>query len=337
MKSNAMMLLMFALSLLSLTSCQKNQTVNTNLEVRDQLFQSRLQAVRLGDGVPLDLDIAIRWRIDDLVAFHTQFAHPRAFDTLILGPRSRELANEVANPFTSVDSIFGPWRQEFIQAVKKSFKEELGEEGVSIEEVIIPEIYFPKTYTDALEASGMKERKLEAIRQQNEVDLAAAKADKKRATAQGEISIEQARMEGKLQQIQAQTEEIRRKTELAKAETQRQVAEKQSYAEARKAELLAEADVTKVRALKKAEADHKRELEMIEVEKQRAFDKAGLDKELEIAKICAKNPTYASYMVNKELASKVQIAVLPANVDGNIFGELLKMQTPAQTAQIKEN
>ena len=333
MKSNTMIL--FLLAVLSLSACQKKQ--NTNLEVRDQLFQAKLNAVRLGDGVPLDLEVAIRWRIDDLVAFHTQFAHPRAFDTLILGPRSRELANEVANPFMSVDSVFGPWRQKFIQEVKKSFEKHLGEEGVSIEEVIIPEIYFPKTYTDALEASGMKERKLEAIRQQNDVDLAAALADKKRTTAQGEIAIEQARMEGKLQQIQANTEEIRRKTELAKAETQRQVAEKQSFAEARKAELLAEADVVKVRALKKAEAEHQRELEMIEVEKQRAFDKVGMEKELEIAKLCSENPTYASYMVNKELASKVQIAVLPANVDGNLFGELLKMQTPAQAAGEKKN
>ena len=325
-------LLIIVLALLT-SACQKPQ--NTNLELRDQLFQSKLSAVRLGDGVPLDLNVSIRWRIDDVVSFHTQFAHPRAFDTLILAPRSRELANKVANPYTSVDSVFGPWRQKFILDMKKAFETELGESGVSIEEVIIPEILFPKTYTDALEASGMKERELEAIRERNEVELAAAEASRKKATADGEISIERARMEGKLQKIQANTEEIRRKTELAKAETQRQVEEKRSFAAARKAELLAEADVKKVRALKKAEADHKRELEMIEVEKKRAFDKAGLDKELEIAKICADNPTYASYVVNKELASKVQIAVLPSQMDGNIFGELMRMQSPAKVAEKK--
>ena len=317
------------------SACQ--QPENTNLELRDQLFQSSLKSVRLGDGVPLDLDVSIRWRIDDVVSFHTQFAHPTSFDTLILAPRSRELANRIANPYTSVDSVFGPWRQKFILDIKEAFENELGEPGVTIEEVIIPEIYFPKTYTAALEASGMKERELEAIRQRNEVDLAAAEANRKKATADGEIAIERARMEGKLQKIQANTEEIRRKTELAKAETQRQVSEKQSFAEARKAELLAEADVKKVRALKKAEAEHKRELEMIEVEKQKAFDQVGIDKELQIAKICAENPTYASYMVNKELASKVQIAVLPSNVDGNIFGELMRMQSPAQAAAEKKN
>lgn len=329
-------ILLFALiALLAINACQQPQ--NTNLELRDQLFQSNLQSVRLGDGVPLDLNVSIRWRIDDVVLFHTQFAHPTSFDTLILAPRSKELANKIANPYTSIDSVFGPWRQRFIEDLKNTFAAELGEPGVSIEEVIIPEIHFPKTYTNALEASGMKERELEAIRERNDVAIAAAAADKKKATAQGEIAIEKARMEGKLQKIQANTEEIRRKTELAKAETARQVKEKQSYAEARKAQLMAEADVTKVRALKKAEADHKRELEMIEVEKKRAYDKAGIDKELEIAKICATNPTYASYMVNKELASKVQIAVLPSNMDGNLFGELMRMQTPAQVATEKED
>lgn len=329
------LLIITLIAVLGISACQQPQ--NTNLEVRDQLFQSHIQSVRLGDGVPLDLNVSIRWRIEDVVLFHTQFAHPRAFDTLILAPRSQELANKIANPYTSIDSVFGPWRQRFIEDLKNTFATELGEPGVSIEEVIIPEIHFPKTYTDALEASGMKERELEAIRQKNEVAIASAAADKKKATAEGEIAIERARMEGKLQKIQANTEEIRRKTELAKAETQRQVREKQSYAEARKAQLMAEADVTKVRALKKAEADHKRELEMIEVEKKRAYDKAGIDKELEIAKICAANPTYATYMVNKELASKVQIAVLPSNMDGNMFGELMKMQTPTQVAAENKN
>lgn len=306
-------------------SCRQSE--NTNLELRDQLFQENISSVRLGDGVPLDLGLAIRWRIDNMVEFHTQFAHPRAFDTLILEPRSRELANEVSNTFNHVDSVFGPWRQKYIHALKESFKNGLGEPGVIIEEVIIPEIKFPQTYTDALEASGMKERELEAIRERNDVNIAAAEANRKQAIADGEVMIEQAKMEGKLQQIKANTEEIRRRAELAKAETQRQVAEKESYAEAKKAELLAEAEVSKARALKKAEAEFKRDLEMIEVDKKKAMNKAAIENELEIAKICSSNPSYASYVINKELASKVNIAVLPANTDGNIFGELLKLQT----------
>lgn len=328
-------LLPILLLTLTMVSCQRSP--NTNLELRDQLFQSKLTTIRLGDGVPVSLNVAVRWRINDMVRFHTQFSHPRAFDTLILAPRGLELASRVANTYPSVDSVFGPWRQRFITSLKESFQSELGESGVSIEEVIIPEIQFPRTYTQALEASGMKERELEAIRERNDVELAAAEAERKKATAEGEVAIERARMEGKLQKIQANTEEIRRKTELAKAETRRQVTEKESYAEARKAELLAEAEVTKVRALKKAEADHKRDLEMVEVEKKRAMDKAGIDKEIQVAKICANNPTYASYMVNKELASKVQIAVLPSNVDGNLFGELMKMPTPGQTVSDRKD
>jgi len=332
---NKKILLPALVIMMTIVACQRQQ--NTNLELRDQLYQAELSQIRLGDGVPLNISIAIRWQIEDMVAFHTQFAHPRAFDTLIIEPRGREIANRVANSYVSVDSVFGPWRQRFIHSMKEAFQNDLGEASVSIEEVIIPEIKFPLSYTQALEASGMKERELEAIRERNDVELAAAEANRKRTTAEGEVAIEQARMEGKLQEIKARTEEIRRKTELAKAETQRQVTEKESFAQARKAELLAEAEVTKVRALKKAESDHQRDLEMIEVEKKKAMDQVGIDKELEIAKICANNPTYASYMVNKELASKVQIAVLPSNVDGNLFGELMRMQTPAQAASQKKD
>ena len=60
-------LLLVISTILTMTAC--NQPKNTNLELRDQLFQSNLNAIRLGDGVPLNLDIAIRWKIDDMVEF----------------------------------------------------------------------------------------------------------------------------------------------------------------------------------------------------------------------------------------------------------------------------
>jgi hypothetical protein len=45
---------------------------------------------------------------------------------------------------------------------------------------------------------------------------------------------------------------------------------------------------------------------------------------MEFANVVQKNPSFASFLVNRELASKVQIAVLPTGSDSNVFGDFLK-------------
>jgi len=44
----------------------------------------------------------------------------------------------------------------------------------------------------------------------------------------------------------------------------------------------------------------------------------------ETAKVYAANPAYASFLVNKELASKVQIAVLPLGTDSGVLGNIIQ-------------
>ena len=57
---------------------------------------------------------------------------------------------------------------------------------------------------------------------------------------------------------------------------------------------------------------------------QRKLDKVAMEKEMDYAKLCTENPTYATFLVNKELASKVQIAVLPTGTDGGMIRSLMQ-------------
>jgi hypothetical protein len=50
--------------------------------------------------------------------------------------------------------------------------------------------------------------------------------------------------------------------------------------------------------------------------------------------IFAENPSYASFLVSQELASKIQIAVLPVGTDNNVLSSLLQSSLiPAATTQ----
>ncbi len=241
----------------------------------------------------------------------------------------------MAHAFPSVDSVFTSERQAFIEEVKNALLLDLGEEGITIKEVIVSDVVFPRTFTEAMEKVALNERELERIRQQKLVDLAHAEARKEKAESEGEIAIAEAEAAGELQKITAQTEQSRRATEIARAETEAQLTEKRAKADAKRIELLAAAerekiaklntvDVQKRRDLDLAELDKRRGEQSLELEKIRGLDQLETDKEMDLAKICMENPAYASFLVNRELASKVQIAVLPSGTDSNIFGDLFK-------------
>lgn len=329
----SLMTIILALSLFF--GCQPSPTAEPTQFSRDQQFQFHLTNIRLGDGVPLGIELAIRWKITDEAAFFTQFEQPDSYHSMILAPRSREIAASISNTYPSVDSIFGMQRFAYMEALKGHLSDQLGEKGVEIKEIIVAEITFPHTFTQAKEQIGLKEQQLAAIRQQSIVDVEQAEANKKRAEADGLVAIAEAQAQGRLEKIQADIEASRRRRQLAQAETEKQVAEKKAESEARRLELLAQADLKKQTDLKTLEVTRQRELEMVQVDKQKALEQVAWEQQLQLAKLCAENPTYASFLVNKELASHVQIAVLPNDGQSNMFGDFLQQgMKPTATAQV---
>jgi len=305
---------------------------NSNFSKQDFVHENYLHEVRLGDGVPLKLTLSVRWALEDGPYFYDQFSSADSFNLVVLRPRALELVKTISNQFPSVDSVFSSHRQLYINEIKSELKSSLGEQGIVIKEIILSDICFPASYTKAMEQVGLKRQEIDKIRQMNEVELERAAANKKKAEADGQVQIAQAEAKGKLQKIQAQTEKSRRKSELAKAETQKQVLRMEAQAEAEKLKLLAKADLEKKRGLKNLEIQKQQELEQIKIDKQRKLDRVAFEQQLELAKLCADNPAFASFLINKELASKVEIAVLPTGSDPNVFGGLLKQNMQVRPA-----
>ncbi len=293
------------------------------LPSQDFVHQNFLSDVRLGDGVPLQLTVSIRWKLEEVQKFHNQFITMDSFNQVILKPRSMELVKNISNEFSSVDSVFSSDRQLYINSIKDELLAKLGEPGIVINEIIVSDITFPASYTKAMEEVGLQRKEIERIRQMNIVELERATANKKKAEADGQVQIAQAEAQGKLQKIQAETEKERRKIELAKAETAKQVQKMQAQAEAEKLKLIAKAELEKKRDLKNLDIQKQKDLEQIQIDKKRQLDKVALQQQIDLAKLCAENPTFATFLINKELASKVEIAVLPSGANPNVFQGLL--------------
>ena len=291
---------------------------------QDQVHRTDLADIRLGDGVPLKLSLAIRWRIEDGDAFSRQFPDPPKYASLILDPKSREAASHVANTYASVASVFRPEREKFTQEVKEALRQKLAEQGIAIKEVVLADILFPKNFTDALEVTATKEQEFERIRQKNAIELEGAKAAQSKATAEGQVEVERAKVAGKVAEINAEAEKKRRLSSVAKAETEAQVLVRRAKSEVQRQRLLAAQDAERQRMLTEIELEKAARLKDLEVKKQKELDDLAVARDRETAKVYAANPAYASFLVNKELASKVQIAVLPLGTDSGVLGNIIQ-------------
>lgn len=307
-----LIILSIASATFALSSCSKKEKKAPVKMSKDFVHSTTLNKVRLGDGIPLAIKLSVRWKIEDYGQFSSQFFSANDYDSLILAPRELELANNVSNTYNNVDTLFNTQRQEFINELKTYLKGNLGEEGVSIKEVIISDITFPANYLASKERLALQEQELKTIRKQSTIDLEKAESNKLQAQADGLVAMKQAEVDANVQKIKAETEKSIRLSRLAKAETEKQVAK-----------MKAEADATRKKLLAKATLEEKTDLKDLEIKRQEEIAQLEFNKDMKMAQLCTDNPAYATYMVNKELASKVQIAVLPNNQDASVFNNLL--------------
>lgn len=299
----------FALLGLTLLAACKQTASETE---KDRLSNYHFGQVRLADGVPLDLSLNLRWQVTDPETFYRQQLHPDTFQRHVMFPRCEEALRSMAHHYVSVDSIFLRQRERFLNDVKNTVAAALGADGISVKEVIVSELKFPDSYTSAMEQAGLLRQEFERIRRQNAVELAVADADRRKAEAMARVQIAQEEANARIRDIQARTEERNRAAELAKAETEVQI-------EAKKAVIAAD----RQRQLNEVEIEKVAKLQGLELLKQKQNDSVEVERHSTLARVYAENPNYAAFVVNKELASKVNIAVVPAGANPNVFDNLI--------------
>ena len=318
MRASFIFELLVCITMLSFGCGKKSSQPST-----DVVYSVRLPDLRLGDGVPLSLDVFLRWAVDRPNVFYSQFPDAQSFNTSVMYPRAMEMGGQIANGFASVDSVFSTQREAFLATMKQALEESLGEEGMVMKEVIVSNVLFPESYTDAMEKVGLQRQLIEGIQQEKRIAIERAEANKEKAQANAKVAIAEAEAEGKVAQINAQTEESHRKSELAKAETAAQITRKQAQAEADRNRLLAKAELEQKTDHKNLDLARQQEMDDLEIAKSKKARRTELEDQIEFATVVQANPNFANFLINRELASKVGIAVLPTGSDPNVFSGLL--------------
>ena len=313
--------MIFLVLLAVCSSCQSDVHQASEFAHTSTLYQ-----IRLGDGIPLNLDFSLRWSLAEWERMERIYHTPDSFYRTVVVPRMYEYANSVAFTYPSVDSVFGPQRMQFTEELRAGLATYLAQKGMEAREVLLTQIRFPQSYTKSMEQAGLQKQLLQQIKVQHVVDLEKAEADKQKTIALSQVAIAQAEAEAKVQRIEAQTEKSRRQSELAKAETQAQVAQIQAKSEADRLRKLAQASLAEKEELMALDVKKQERLDHLAAEKQRAMDRVEFEKQLELADVIKKDPNFGAFLVHRELAKKVEIAVLPTGTDPAVFGGLLEQK-----------
>ena len=303
--------LLLPLALL-LSQCTTSNTSRQPDELQ-RLAHFQVGHIRLHDGVPLDMDFNLRWQISDPAAFERLRMVPDSFQKVVMLPRAQEALRTVAHRFHSVDSVFFSQRNYFLQSAKDALLVMLQHDGIVVQEIVVTSLNFPASYVSAMEAAGLQRQELERIKRQTTIAVAEAEAERRKTEAQSRVQIAQEEANARMRDIQASGEERRRAAEVARAETEVQI-------EAKKAVIAAD----RQRQMNQVDLEKATQHQALALEKVRQSDEAEILRTRELAKVYSENPNYGGFVVNKELAAKVNIAVLPANQDQGVLSRFLE-------------
>lgn len=326
----------FFLLILSLCSVQCQQTATSREVAVERLTNFSIDNIRLYDGVPLGMDFNLHWQAEPNV-FERFKVSADSFPKTILTPLAEEALRDFAHNFHSVDSVFFGQRDYFIQTSKDKLGAALQKSGISVQSIVLRSLRFPQTYVAAIEAAGLQRQEMERIRHQTAIAVAEAEGERRKTEAQSRIQIAQEEANARVRDIQASTETRRRAAEVERAETEVQIEAKKALIAADRQRQMDKVELDKMAQLNEINQKRTRETDQAELEKMAKLNELNQQKGLqsnevelarnrELAKVYVENPTYAQFVVNKELAAKVNIAVLPAGQEQTVLGRFLEQK-----------
>jgi regulator of protease activity HflC (stomatin/prohibitin superfamily) len=282
----------------------------------DPKKKAEVLGVHTKEGLSLGMAIAVRYRLDTkrLDLIHENL--PQPVDDALVAPAVASVFRQVVPNFR-VREVFATRREEIRQQAAEIITAKLAADGVLVKEVMLRDIQLPPEYAQGLEELLLKEQENERLVYEIEIKQKRvrtaeleAEAEKtrqvKRAEAEGQVRVLQARAEAdamqhtlplKEKQIQQSRleAEARKEATLKNAEAAAQAKVIDSRAELERRKLLAEAEANRIRVTSAADAERLR---------------------LEAA-VLRQNPLLIQKIIAERLSDKVQIMMVP--MDGKFF------------------
>jgi regulator of protease activity HflC (stomatin/prohibitin superfamily) len=268
------------------------------------------------EGLSIGLGVTVRYRLDPQRLPYVHASLPEPIDSELVPPVVAAVFRQTV-PNYMVREVFSTKREEVRRIAAESITRKLAGDGILVKEVLVRDVVLPPEYAKGLEGLLLKEQENERLTidldvkqkevKASELDAEAAKVrEVKRAEAQAQVTVLQAKAQSDAMQYTLPLKE-------------KQIQQTRLEAEARK-----EATVKNAEAMAQAKViDSRAELErqglMAKAEEQRIRLVSGADAERlrTEAQVLKDNPLLIQKIIAERLSDKVQIMMVP--MDGKFF------------------
>lgn len=141
--------------------------------------------VLTNDGVSVDVDITIRYRVNKSEAnvFYDEYKNVEQAETRLIRPTTQDVLRTEGGDIDTTDIYTGDGQNQMADAVQDALDKESAGSGVQIEAVQIRNINLPNSYAKAVEEKEVEKQNIE--KKQNSIKVAENEAERKRVEAQG--------------------------------------------------------------------------------------------------------------------------------------------------------
>jgi regulator of protease activity HflC (stomatin/prohibitin superfamily) len=138
------------------------------------------------DGLRVDIDVTVRYRIDqsEAVAFYKDYRTLATAEERLIRPSVRSVLRTEAGRLPVTEIYTGEGQTRLKQAAEKQLRTEFAESGLILEAVQVRNVELPSEYAQAVEQKEITEQRRQ--QKQSELEVEELEAQRKRIEASGE-------------------------------------------------------------------------------------------------------------------------------------------------------
>jgi regulator of protease activity HflC (stomatin/prohibitin superfamily) len=268
------------------------------------------------EGLPIGLGVSERYRLDPQRLPYVHASLPQPVDTELVQPTVASVFRQTV-PNYMVREVFSTKREEVRRTAAEAITRKLAGDGVLVKEVMVRDIALPPEYSKGLEGLLLKEQENERlsidleVKQKevkgSELDAEAAKVrEVKRAEAQAQVTVLQAKAQADAMQYTLPLKEKQIQQTRLEAEARKEATIKNAEASAQAKVIDSKAEQERRNLLADAEANRIRVTAVADAERMRGE-----------AAVLKSNPLLINKIVAERLSDKIQVMMVPS--DGKFF------------------
>jgi regulator of protease activity HflC (stomatin/prohibitin superfamily) len=298
-------------------------------DLRDHLFTASMAGngekekpeqagliVQSREGLNIGLGITVRYRLDPNKLASVQAHLPQPADKQIVPPVVASAWRQLTPNYT-VREIFATKREEIRERAAAIIREQLGADGMVVEEVMLSNIQLPPEYAQGLQNLLLKEQQDDQMAVDTDIQAKQVKIAELQAEAEAAQRVEQAEGTAKARVVEAKGEADAMQYTLPLKE--KQIEQSKLEAEARKEATIQDAEANAQAKLIDSKAEQQRRdlLAQAEADRVRLLAAAEAVKMSDEAALLNKSPLLIDKIIAEKLSDKIQLVMVPS--DGKFF------------------